>query len=34
MTTRDLFAGAPVAAMVGSPEMDPLTEKDVLRERG
>ncbi len=32
MTPRDLIAGAPVAAMVGSPEMDPLTEEDALRE--
>jgi hypothetical protein len=32
MTPRDLIAGAPVTAMVGSPEMDPLTEKDALQE--
>ncbi len=32
MTPRELMAGAPVAAMVGSPEMDPLTEKDALQE--
>lgn len=32
MTPRDLIAGAPVTAMVGSPEMDPLTEEDALRE--
>jgi len=30
MTPRDLIAGAPVTALVGSPEMDPLTEKDAL----
>ncbi len=30
MTLRNLIAGAPVTALVGSPEMDPLTEKDAL----
>lgn len=30
MTPRELMAGAPVTAMVGSPEMDPLTEQDAL----
>jgi hypothetical protein len=30
MTPRDLMAGALVTALVGSPEMDPLTEKDAL----
>ena len=30
MTPRDLIAGAPVTALVGTPEMDPLTEKDAL----
>jgi hypothetical protein len=30
MTPRDLLAGARVTALVGSPEMDPLTEKDAL----
>jgi hypothetical protein len=30
MRLRDLFAGAQVTALVGSPEMDPLTEKDAL----
>jgi hypothetical protein len=32
MTPRDLVAGASVTVMVGSPEMDPLTEKDALQE--
>jgi hypothetical protein len=36
MTPRDLLAGAAVGAarddVVGSPEMDPLTEKDALQE--
>lgn len=32
MTLRELFAGARVTALVGSPEMDPLTEEDALRE--
>ncbi len=31
MTPRDLIAGVPVTALVGSPEMDPLTEEDALR---
>jgi hypothetical protein len=30
MTPRELMAGAAVTAVVGSPEMDPLTEKDAL----
>jgi hypothetical protein len=30
MTARDLMADASLAAMVGSPEMDPLTEVDAL----
>jgi hypothetical protein len=30
MRLRDLFAGAQVTALVGSPEMDPLTERDAL----
>lgn len=30
MTPRDLIAGVPLTAMVGSPEMDPLTERDAL----
>jgi len=30
MTPRELLAGARVTALVGSPEMDPLTEKDAL----
>jgi hypothetical protein len=30
MRPRDLMAGVPVTAMVGSPEMDPLTEQDAL----
>ena len=32
MTPRDLIAGAPLSSLVGSPEMDPLTEKDALQE--
>ena len=32
MTPRELVAGARVTALVGSPEMDPLTEDDALRE--
>jgi hypothetical protein len=32
MTLRDLIAGTPVTAMVGLPEMDPLTEEDALRD--
>jgi hypothetical protein len=30
MTPRDLIAGVQVVAMLGSPEMDPLTEEDAL----
>jgi len=30
ITPRDLLAGASVTALLGSPEMDPLTEKDAL----
>jgi hypothetical protein len=30
MTPRNLITSVPVVAMVGSPEMDPLTEKDAL----
>jgi hypothetical protein len=30
MTPRELLSGTWVTAMVGSPEMDPLTEKDAL----
>jgi hypothetical protein len=32
MTLRDLLAAAPPRGFVGSPEMDPLTEKDALQE--
>jgi hypothetical protein len=32
MTPRELVAGAPTGALVGSPEMDPLTEADALQE--
>jgi hypothetical protein len=32
LTPRELIAGAPVAAMVGSPEMDPLTEEHALQD--
>lgn len=32
MTPRDLLAGVPVTAMVGSPEMDPLTEEHALQD--
>jgi hypothetical protein len=32
MTPRDLIAGAAPRAMVGSPETDPLTEKNALQE--
>lgn len=32
MTPRDLIAGVPLSSLVGSPEADPLTEKDALQE--
>ena len=32
MKVRDLLAGAELSGLVGSPEMDPLTEKDALQE--
>jgi hypothetical protein len=32
MRVRDLLAGAELSETVGSPEMDPLTEKDALQE--
>lgn len=32
MTLRDLLADVPPRGLVGSPEMDPLTEKDALQE--
>jgi hypothetical protein len=32
MTPRDLLAGAVLGDPVGSPEMDPLTERDALQE--
>ncbi len=32
MTPRDLIAGMRPGGLVGSPEMDPLTEKDALQE--
>jgi hypothetical protein len=32
MRLRDLLAGDVVGALLGSPEMDPLTEKDALQE--
>jgi hypothetical protein len=32
LTPRDLIGGARLASLVGSPEADPLTGKDVLRE--
>jgi hypothetical protein len=32
MKVRDLLAGAELRGLAGSPEMDPLTEKDALQE--
>jgi hypothetical protein len=32
MTLRDLLAGDVMGALMGSPEVDPLTEKDALQE--
>jgi hypothetical protein len=32
MRLRDLFARDVAGALLGSPEMDPLTEKDALQE--
>jgi len=32
MRLRDLLGGHLTGAMIGSPEMDPLTEKDALQE--